>query len=108
MSYTEGDKKILDAYGIESFSQLFAAPDERPWFPAWSIPMVQGSPAQIFPQKKSDLQRKYFPRLVLANPADFEGIWNEYIAEFNKLGVKDYEEFITTEIAKKIDRVQGK
>ncbi len=108
MSYTEGDKKILDAYGIESFSQLFAAPDERPWFPAWSIPMVQGSPAQIFTQKKSDLQRKYFPRLVLANPADFEGIWNEYIAEFNKLGVKDYEEFITTEIAKKIDRVQGK
>ncbi|WP_164515063.1 ABC transporter substrate-binding protein [Paenibacillus lentus] len=108
MSYTEADKKLLEAYDIQSFSQLFAAPDERPWYPAWSIQIEQGSPAQIFTQKKSDLQRKYFPRLVLASPAEFDKIWDEYVKEFNKLGVKDYEQLITDEVAKKIDLIQGK
>ena len=88
MSYSEPDKTLLEAYDIDSFSQLFAAPDDRPWYPAWSIPIDQGSPAQIFTQKKSDLQRKYFPKLVLASPAEFDGIWNEYVGEFGKLDVK--------------------
>lgn len=108
MSYSDSDKKLLEAYGIKSFSQLFAAPDERPWYPAWSIQIEQGSPAQIFTQKKGDLQRKYFPKLVLANPAEFDKIWDEYVKEFNKLGVKDYEQLMTDEVAKKVDLVQGK
>ncbi|MGG4342489.1 ABC transporter substrate-binding protein [Paenibacillus lautus] len=107
MSYSEPDKKLLEAYDIDSFSQLFAAPDDRPWYPAWSIPIDQGSPAQIFTQKKSDLQRKYFPKLVLANPAQFDGIWNEYVGEFSKLDVKGYEDLITEEVAKKIANAQG-
>jgi len=108
MSYSDSDKKLLEAYGIQSFSQLFAAPDVRPWYPAWSIQIEQGSPAQIFTQKKGDLQRKYFPKLVLANPAEFDKIWDEYVKEFNKLGVKDYEQLMTDEVAKKVDLVQGK
>lgn len=107
MSYSEPDKKLLEAYDIDSFSQLFAAPDDRPWYPAWSIPIDQGSPAQIFTQKKSDLQRKYFPKLVLANPAEFDRIWNEYVGEFSKLDVKGYEDLITEEVAKKIANAQG-
>ncbi|MFK4343049.1 MULTISPECIES: ABC transporter substrate-binding protein [unclassified Paenibacillus] len=103
MSYTEGDKKLLKAYGVESFSQMFSAPDKRPWYPAWSIPIAQGSPAQLFQQKKGDLQRKYFPRLVLSAPGQFEAIWNEYTTEFIKLDVKEYEELITKEVAKKIE-----
>lgn len=107
MSYSEPDKKLLEAYDIDSFSQLFAAPDDRPWYPAWSIPIDQGSPAQIFTQKKSDLQRKYFPKLVLANPEEFDRIWNEYVGEFSKLDVKGYEDLITEEVAKKIANAQG-
>lgn len=108
MSYSEGDKKLLEAYKIDSFSQLFAAPDERPWYPAWSITIEQGSPAQIFDQKKGDLERKYFPQLVLAAPADFDKLWDEYYDKFNKLDVKVYEDVITTEVAKKIEIVTGK
>lgn len=107
-SYLDGDKKLLKAYGVKTFSEMFAAPDDRPWYPAWSIQIEQGSPAQIFTQKKSDLQRKYFPKLVLANPAEFEGLWGDYIKEFNKLGAADYEKLITDEVAKKIELVQGK
>ncbi|WP_438348634.1 extracellular solute-binding protein [Paenibacillus sp. FA6] len=107
MSYSEGDKKLLEAYKIESFSELFSAPDDRPWYPAWSISIEQGSPAQIFEQKKSDLQRKYFPQLVLAAPADFEKIWTEYYTAFNKLDVKSYEDAVTEGVANKIAIVKG-
>ncbi|AWB46208.1 ABC transporter substrate-binding protein [Paenibacillus sp. CAA11] len=108
MSYSEGDKKLLEAYGAKSFSGLFSDPDDRPWYPAWSIQIEQGSPAQIFTQKKGDLQRKYFPKMVLAAPSEFEGLWQEYVKEFNKLDVKGYEDLITKEVAKKIAIVQGK
>lgn len=108
MSYTKADKELLEKYGVQSFSQMFSDPDERPWYPAWSIAIEQGSPAQIFTQKKSDLQRKYFPRMVLATPAEFEKIWEEYYTEFNKLDVQGYEDLITQEVAKKIEIVKGK
>ncbi|PZD94484.1 ABC transporter substrate-binding protein [Paenibacillus sambharensis] len=93
--YTEGDKKILEAFGAKTFSGYFSEPDERPWFPAWSINKGQGTPEQIFGQKASDLQKKYLPRLILAAPGEFEAIWNEYVGEFQKLDYKGYEEFVT-------------
>ncbi|MUT67497.1 ABC transporter substrate-binding protein [Paenibacillus sp. NEAU-GSW1] len=103
--YTDGDKAILDAYGAKTFSEYFAKPDERPWFPAWSINKGQGTPEQVFEQKTADVQQKYIPKLVLAAPGDFEKIWNEYVAEYNKNDVKGYEAFITKVVK---DRIDGK
>ena len=90
-SYTEGDKKLLDAYGLKVFSDLFAKPEDRPWFPAWSSPLEQGSPAQIFDQKATDLEKKYMAKLVLAKPSQFNTLWNEYEKQFNTLDIKSYE-----------------
>lgn len=104
-SYTDGDREFLKAYNINVFSQLFSLPDNRPWYPAWSINKGQGTPEQIYEQKSSDLQRKYLPRLILAKPEEFESIWKEYTAEFHKLDVKGYEAFVTKVVK---DRVAGK
>ncbi|MFX3634406.1 MAG: ABC transporter substrate-binding protein [Candidatus Pristimantibacillus sp.] len=103
--YTDGDKAILDAYGVKTFSEYFAKPDDRPWYPAWSINKGQGTPEQIFEQKGGDLQKKFIPKLILASPDKFDSIWNEYAAEYNKLDVKGYEAFITNIVK---DRVAGK
>lgn len=32
LSYDEGDKEFLNAYGIETFTEHFSEPDSRPWF----------------------------------------------------------------------------
>ncbi|KAF4325379.1 hypothetical protein G195_000902 [Phytophthora kernoviae 00238/432] len=106
-SYTDGDKLILEKYDVETFSQLFAAPEERPWYPAWSIAFDQGSPAHIYGQKRTELQKKYMPKLVLSSPADFNKVWDEYVKEFNKLDVKGYEQTMTDEVRKKAELVQG-
>lgn len=94
VAYTDGDKAILEAYGVKVFSDLFADPDDRPWYPTWSAVVEQGSEAQIFGQRKTDLTKVYFPKLVLAKPGDFDKVWDEYIKEFNTLDAKALEEFM--------------
>jgi putative aldouronate transport system substrate-binding protein len=106
-SFTEGDKLILDKYGVKTFSELFAKPEDRPWYPAWSISIEQGSPAQIFQQKSKDVKLKYFPKLVLSKPDQFESLWNEYLKEFGKLDVKGFENTLTQLIKNKIAKVTG-
>lgn len=106
-SFTDGDKLILDKYGVKTFSELFAKPEDRPWYPAWSISLEQGSPAQIFTQKSKDVKLKYFSKLVLAKPDQFDGIWDQYLKDFNKLDVKAYEDTLTKEVAAKIAKTQG-
>ncbi|GGA40402.1 ABC transporter substrate-binding protein [Paenibacillus physcomitrellae] len=106
-SFTEGDRNILEKYGVRTFSELFAAPDDRPWYPAWSISIEQGSPAEIFQQKSKDVKLKYFPKLVLAKPDQFDAIWDEYLKEFGKLDVKGFESTMDELIAAKIAKVTG-
>jgi putative aldouronate transport system substrate-binding protein len=107
MGLTEADKTILDKYGVKTYAELFAAPDDRPWYPAWGIPKEQGSPQQIWETKKDEITKKYFPKLVLAKPTDFEGVWNEYIGEFSKLDTAAYETWYTGEVKKLIEASKG-
>lgn len=106
-SYTEEEKARLAKYGVKTYAELFTAPDERPWYPAWSIALEQGSQAQIYTVKKTDLQRKYFAKIVLAPPSEFENLWNEYLAEYSKLPVAEYEKTMTEEIKKKVAKIKG-
>ncbi|PYY25922.1 ABC transporter substrate-binding protein [Paenibacillus illinoisensis] len=104
-TYTEGDKQFLEAYGIQTFSELFNKPEERPWFPAWSITLEQGSPEQMFTTKSDDLQRKYLPEMILGTPANFDSLWNAYMTELNKLDKAGYEKTITEVVQ---NRIAGK
>lgn len=89
------DKEILDAYGFNSFVDFFSAPPENPvYYPAWSVDLVEGSPAKIASTKLNETSTKYLPKAILANPAQFESTWSEYVAEIQKLDIKAYEERI--------------
>ncbi|RXZ79683.1 ABC transporter substrate-binding protein [Paenibacillaceae bacterium] len=106
--YTDGDKEILEAYGLQVFTDVYNEPakvEERKWYPVWTATKQQGSPEQIFEQKKTDLQRKWFPRLILAEPGKFEAMWEDYVAQFNKLDVKAYEAWANSVVQ---DRLEGK
>ncbi|MFC6332961.1 ABC transporter substrate-binding protein [Paenibacillus septentrionalis] len=106
LSLTEADKTILNAYGAQTYAEMFAAPDDRPWFPAWGIPKEQGSPEQIYETKSEEVTRKYFPKLVLEEPSKFESNWEEFLSEFNKLDYAGYEAFMTAEVKKLIEETK--
>lgn len=106
-SFTQGTKDILSKYGVKTYSEMFAAPDNRPWYPAWGLNIKQGSPADVFNTKRTNLAKEYFPRMVLAKPNDFDKIWKQYTAQYNKLNSKAYEDTVTKLVKTKIKEVTG-
>lgn len=105
LSLTEADKKILSAYGVQTYAELFSPPDPRPWYPAWGIP--RDEPRQLFEQQKQDIQRKYLPKLVMSKPEDFEKVWAEYTAALNKLDIAGYEQWYTQKIKEIVAQAEG-
>jgi len=98
------DAELYKAYGVSSMAEMMDPnPPENPiYYPAWQLVPPDGSPAQIAWKKAEDLYRKYLPRIILAPPARFEELWNEYVSELNKVGLEEYEKFMTTEIKKRV------
>ncbi len=98
------DREVLEAYGVSSYAELMDPnpPDNPVWFPAWQITPPDGSPAQIAWKKAEDLYRKYLPRIILARPNQFERLWNEYVTELSKVGLKEYEAYVQDHIDERI------
>ncbi|BAB05830.1 ABC transporter substrate-binding protein [Halalkalibacterium halodurans] len=94
-SYNDDDKEYLEAYGISTFAELFSEPDERPWYPAWSANIEQGSPQQIFEERADEILRRHYARIVLADPADFDKEWDDFVQAYRSLDVDAYENFFT-------------
>ncbi|MRH42784.1 ABC transporter substrate-binding protein [Aquibacillus halophilus] len=107
LMYTEGDQEFLDAYDITTFTENFAAPDERPWFPAWDTPIETGSPAAIYAQQINDLMVRAYPAIINAEPSEFESKWEEYKAEVAELPYEAYEETITESVKNKAAKLSG-
>ncbi|MNJ67412.1 hypothetical protein D3C77_635840 [compost metagenome] len=89
------DKEVLAAYGFNSYVDFFSAPPENAvTYPAWSVDLVEGSPAKIASTKLTEIQTKYLPKAILAKNADFNTVWNEYVGEIGKIDIKAYEDRI--------------
>lgn len=106
MSLTESDKAILDKYGVQTYSQMFAKPVFRPWYPAWGFAKEQGSPELMWETNKDELTKKYFPKLVLEDPSKFDAVWEEYMKEFGKLDTAGYEKWTTEQAKAKVEAVK--
>ncbi len=103
MSLTDSDKTILEKYNVQTYSQMFAEPVFRPWYPAWGFAKEQNSPEQMWEASKEDLTKKYFPKMVLAAPDKFEAAWNEYLNEFGKLDTAGYEKWMSEQVKIKVE-----
>ncbi|MRN51704.1 sugar ABC transporter substrate-binding protein [Paenibacillus monticola] len=98
------DKEILDAYGFKSYVDFFSEPPANPvYYPAWSIDLVEGSEAKVVNTKLNDLSTKFLPKAILAEPADFDSAWSEYVGAIGKVNVKAYEDKINEQIKWRID-----
>lgn len=98
------DKEMLDAYGFKSFVDFFSPPPPNAvTYPAWSVDLVDGSPAMLASKKLQDTQTKYLPKAVLADPADFDKVWDEFVAEVEKTNYKAYEDRINEVLKWRMD-----
>ncbi|MNR23010.1 hypothetical protein D3C85_1400020 [compost metagenome] len=99
------DREVLDAYGYNSYVDFFSKPPANPvYYPAWSIDLVEGSDAKIANTKLNELSTKFLPKAILADPGDFDSIWNDYVSDIKKANVKAYEDKINEQIKWRIEK----
>lgn len=102
-TYRDSDREYLEAYNIDTFSGLFSQPEERPWYPAWSANVEQGSDVALFATRAEELQKRYYPQIVLSDPASFDAEWDKFVNEYRSLDVDTYEEFFTNTVEARLD-----
>jgi putative aldouronate transport system substrate-binding protein len=99
------DVELFEAYGIGSFAEFV---DPNPpvndiWYPTWNMPNPpDGSDPQIALQRCDLTMRKYLAEAILADPADFESIWAEFVQEMEDNGIAKYEAYMQEELDKRI------
>lgn len=94
-SYSDAEKETLEAYGATTWKDLFPSEDEfpvRPWGAAWSITVPTDSEILVLDNKLRDITWKRIPEAILAPPAEFDTIWDNYMAELDAAGVEKAED----------------
>jgi len=92
---TDFDKNIMQQYNKRTWREFVNQPPENPvWYPAWNIPIPDGSAAQMANRQLQDAAMQFVPRAILAAPSEFDAIWDSYVAEIARIDVAAYEDAI--------------
>lgn len=82
-SQSEYDIGFLTALKINYPAQLLSPPVKRAaYYPVWAMPIADGSPAKVANTALNDVTRKYYPRLIMAKPAEYDGLWEKFLDDF--------------------------
>ncbi|WDF51664.1 ABC transporter substrate-binding protein [Paenibacillus sp. KACC 21273] len=92
--YTASEKETLKAYGATTWKDLFPQKDEfpvKPWGAAYNLPAPDDQEYTVNFQKGQDIVRKRIPEAILASPEEFDGIYDEMVAELSTEPMKKME-----------------
>ncbi|UJF34789.1 ABC transporter substrate-binding protein [Paenibacillus hexagrammi] len=104
-TYSEPEKEALKAYKAEHWKNLFPSEEEfqpRAYGAAYTMSLPSDDLAVILGAKMKDITWKRIPEAVLSKPEDFDKIWDAYMAELEKSGVKEMEAAYTKHIQSRI------
>ncbi|CAM3555429.1 ABC transporter substrate-binding protein [Paenibacillus lupini] len=104
-NYSEPEKEALKAYNIDHWKDLFPKEEEfqpRAYGAAYTMSLPNDDPAIILGTKMKDITWKRIPEAVMSKPEDFDKIWDAYMAELEKAGVKEMEDSYTKHIQNRI------
>lgn len=100
------EKELLEAYGNKTWNDFFNPPDNSraDYFPLWTGKMETGSDEEIAAQKVNDIRNKFVPMLIMAKTGTYDSVWNEMIAELNKVENRDsiiqfYQDLVDSRVA---------
>jgi putative aldouronate transport system substrate-binding protein len=82
-SQSDYDRKFLAALKIKYPAQLLSPPVKRPqYYPVWALPIEDGSAAKVAKTSLNDVARKYYPRLIMAKPSEYNSLWDKFVKDF--------------------------
>ncbi|WP_342423954.1 ABC transporter substrate-binding protein [Paenibacillus sp. FSL E2-0178] len=109
--YSDAEKESLAAYKATTWKDLFPAEDEFPvkeWGALYNMPVPTDGDYQVIYQKTQDIVHKRIPEAILASTADFDTIYDDFIAELNKAGAEKMEKEYTELVKARVELFTGK
>jgi putative aldouronate transport system substrate-binding protein len=98
---TQYDRDFLAAYGKDTWRQFVNKPPENaPYYPCWSIAL--SNEAQTANLQMNDAALLYLPRAIMAAPAEFDSIWDDYLAALDVIDIEVYEQEINAGIQERL------
>ncbi|CAM3674527.1 ABC transporter substrate-binding protein [Marinicrinis lubricantis] len=94
-NYSDVEKETLAQYGVERWIELWPSKDEfpvKPWGASWNISYPSDSDLAILYKSMEEVTRRYIPEIILAEPADFDQLWDDYMAELDAKDVEQMED----------------
>ena len=80
---SEYDFKWLSALKINYPTQIMSPPVKRPvYYPVWAMNIPDGSAAKVANTAMQDVCRKYYPRLIMADPNEYNALWQKFLDDF--------------------------
>lgn len=105
--YSEPEKETLAQYGVERWIELWPQVDEfpvKPWGAAWDIAVPSDSDYAILAKRMEEITWARIPQIILADPSEFDALWDEYMQELIDNDVErmedEYENYIKERIEK--------
>lgn len=109
--YTDAEKESLAAYNATTWKDLFPAEDAFPakeWGALYNMPVPTDGDYQVIFQKTQDIIRKRIPEAVLTEPANFDKVYDDFLAELDKAGAKEMEAEYTELVKARVALFTGK
>jgi putative aldouronate transport system substrate-binding protein len=94
IGYSDAEKETLAAYKATTWKDLFPKENEfkeKAYGAAWNISIPGEDEVSILGTKMRDITWKRIPEAILAKPGDFDKIWDAYMQDLDKAGVKKME-----------------
>ncbi|RRJ66873.1 extracellular solute-binding protein [Paenibacillus oralis] len=110
-NYSEAEKETLKAYNATTWKDLFPQEDEFPdkeWGALYNMPVPTDGDYQVIFEKTKDIVRKRIPEAILAKEADFDKVYDTFLAELDKAGAAKMEAEYTELVKKRVALFTGK
>lgn len=110
-AYSEAEKESLKGYNATTWKDLFPKEDEFPVKETgalYNMPVPTDGQYQVIFNKTRDIVRKRIPEAILSKPADFDKVYDAFLAELDKAGAQDMEKEFTELVKKRVSLWTGK
>jgi putative aldouronate transport system substrate-binding protein len=101
----------LKAYGITTWKEFYPSEDDlqlKDWGAAYNMPVPSGTDYSVTFQKTQDIVRKRIPEAVLTTTANFDKVYDDFLAELDKAGAVEMEKQYTVWVKDRVSLWTGK
>ncbi|NLU53090.1 MAG: extracellular solute-binding protein [Clostridiaceae bacterium] len=100
---SEYDQNFFSKLGIKYPAQILTVVKNPAYYPVWSFAIEDGSPARLAHAKLEDVCRKYYPQLIMSDPAKYDSLWEQFVAEVKAGKPEDYLNEVDRQIQLKME-----